>query len=83
MSEAATCDGKDLTNNKAIVVCDVTGVVFGTRSNRPLCVELPDGDKTAEGYENDMEASVQNSSYGTRGVAASFQQLSSRCYEIG
>ena len=59
---------------KSMMINDVARAFFEAPVKREICIELPDEDKDAGDWEEDMVGILEMSLYGTRDAAANFQQ---------
>ena len=73
VSEAATRDEDD-SDEKIIMINDISRASFEAKATRSLCVELPEEDRTAEDRRFDRVGLLVMSLYGTRDAANNWQE---------
>ena len=71
--EAATIRKGDDVNTKVVMVNDVARAFFEAPAVRPVCVEIPDEDKTETDRRLDNVGYLRMSLYGTRDAAMNWQ----------
>ena len=74
LSEVATVEVGQCSDDKIIMINDVARAFFEAKMNRELCVELPEEAKDEEDVRSDMVGLLLQSLYGTRDAAANFQK---------